>query len=182
MSGFVNLELLWLEIVARIEKCQPTELNPHPIALWIEGRAYPHVSSGSHFGSVTSHNTVEEALEELHEIVEAEKKWFSRYGRPVAVKQRVFHDSSLEPNFSPEAADWLRNYVQRRLIEGGISHDEADPSNPKSIAADIVNDAWRQFDRKHYADMRIEFAIKCPPEPINEKHFSLKAFAELRKS
>jgi hypothetical protein len=182
MSEFVNLELLWLEIVARIEKRQPTELNPHPIGLWIEGRAYPDVSSGSRFGCVTSHDTVEEALEELHKIVEAEKKWFSSYGRPVAVKKRIFHDSDLEPNSSPEALEWLRSYVQRKLIEGGISPDEADPLNPTSVAANIVADTWRQFDRKHYADMRIESAIKYPPEPINEKHFSLKAFAKLRKS
>jgi len=182
MPEFVNLELLWLEIVARIEKRQPTELSPHPIALWIEGRAYPDVSSGSPFGGVTSHDTVEEALEELHKTVEAEKNWFSCYGRPVVVKKRVFHDSDLEPSSSPEALDWLRSYVQRKLIEGGISPDEADPLNPTSVAADIVGDAWRQFDRKGYADMRIEFAVKYPPEPINEKHFSLKAFVKLRKS
>jgi len=81
---------------------------------------------------------------------------------------------------TPEAFERLRQYVQERLLAGGIDSYHANPVDPYSIAARIVADAWRQFDRKKYADMGIEHAIKHPPSTIDQKHFSLRAFVKER--
>jgi len=81
------------------------------------------------------------------------------------------------PDSSPEALEQLRKYVQERLLASGVIDDyNANPVNPDSVAAHIVADAWRQYDRKYYADLGIEFAIKYPPAAINHNRFSLRAF------
>ena len=53
--------------------------------------------------------------------------------------------------------------------------------NPNSVAAHIVAEAWRQYNRKFYADMNIVEAIKFPPPPIDSSHFSLKAFVKSKE-
>jgi len=81
------------------------------------------------------------------------------------------------PDSSSVALEQLRKYVQERLLASGVIDDyNANPANPDSVAAHIVADAWRQYDRKYYADMGIEFAIKYPPSAISHNRFSLRAF------
>jgi len=81
------------------------------------------------------------------------------------------------PGHSPEEHERLRKYVQEKLQASGVIDDYNDnPLNPDSVAAHIVADAWQQHDRKYYADLGIEFAIKYPPSAINHNRFSLKAF------
>jgi len=82
---------------------------------------------------------------------------------------------------TPEAFEKLRQYVQEKLLAGGIDPYHANPVDPYSIAAHIVADAWRQFDRKKYADMGIEQAIKHPPATIDNKHFSLRSFIKVQE-
>jgi len=78
---------------------------------------------------------------------------------------------------TPEGHEWLRRYVQKKLLaSGAIPEDEANPVNPYSIAAQIVYEAWRQFDSIQCANRLIDQAIKFPPSPISEKRFSLRAF------
>ena len=84
---------------------------------------------------------------------------------------------------SPEAFEELRRYVQKKLLKSDvIPEHQANPVNPHSIAARIVANAWRQYDRKKYADFGIEQAIKFPPSPIDTQHFSLRAFISMKKS
>jgi len=81
------------------------------------------------------------------------------------------------PDHSPEEHEHLRKYVQEKLQASGVIDEyNANPVNSDSIAAYIVADAWRQYDRKYYADMGIEHAIKYPPAAINHNRFSLRAF------
>jgi len=81
------------------------------------------------------------------------------------------------PDSSPDALEQLRKYVKERLLASGVIDDyNANPVNPDSVAAYIVADAWPQYDRKYYADMGIEQAIKYPPSAINHNRFSLRAF------
>jgi hypothetical protein len=82
---------------------------------------------------------------------------------------------------TPEAHERLRQYVQERLRASGVDEYHANPVNPDSVAAHIVADAWRQYDRKKYADMGIEQAIKYPPLTIDNKHFSLRSFIKERE-
>jgi len=83
---------------------------------------------------------------------------------------------------SPEAFERLRAYVQKRLLDSGvIPQHHTNPVDPESIAAHIVYDSWRQCDTYYYADLYIKEAIKFPPDPIDKTHFSLKAFAQLKK-
>jgi len=82
---------------------------------------------------------------------------------------------------TPEAHERLRQYVQARLRASGVDEYHSNPVNPDSVAAHIVADAWRQYDRKKYADMGIEQAIKYPPLTIDNKHFSLRSFIKERE-
>ena len=86
----------------------------------------------------------------------------------------------VQLNHTPEDHERLCQYVQERLLAAGIDSYHANPAQPDSIAAHIVADSWRQFDRKKYADMGIEHAIKHPPSTIDQKHFSLRAFVKER--
>jgi len=84
---------------------------------------------------------------------------------------------------SPAALERLRKYVQKRLLASGVIDEyNANAVNPDSLASHIVADAWRQFDRKKYADMGIEEAIKFPPSAINHNRFSLRAFVKEAKT
>lgn len=76
-----------------------------------------------------------------------------------------------------EAFERLRQYVQYRLRALGVIDEyHSNPLHPDSVAAHIVADAWRQYDRKKYADMGIEHAVKHPSATIDNKHFSLRTF------
>jgi len=86
------------------------------------------------------------------------------------------------PDSSPDALERLKKYVQERLLASGVIDEyNANPVNPDSIAAHIVADAWRQHDRKYYADMGIEHALKYPPAAINHNRFSLRAFIKYKQ-
>jgi len=88
----------------------------------------------------------------------------------------------VELDHTPEAYERLRQYVQEKLLaSGAIDEYHANPEIPDSIAAHIVADAWRQYDRKKYADMGIELAVKHPPSTIDDKHFSLRTFVKDKK-
>lgn len=83
---------------------------------------------------------------------------------------------------TPEGLHWLEMYVKRKLLESKVIPDyEANPEDPQSIASRIVYDAWRQPNPIYFANLGIERAIKFPPDPINKRHFSLKAFTERDK-
>lgn len=85
-------------------------------------------------------------------------------------------------DYSPEAFDRLRSYVQKKLLDSGvIPEHEANPVDPYSLAARIVGDAWRQQDPYYFADLDIARAVRFPPDPIDRGHFSLKAYAKLKK-
>jgi len=87
-----------------------------------------------------------------------------------------------ERDYSPEAFERLRKYVEKKLLDSGvIPKHHTNPVDPESVAAHIIYDAWRQCDPYYYADLYIEEAIKFPPEPIDRRHFSLKAFTQLKK-
>jgi len=76
-----------LTITAKITKRELTPQNQHPISLNIDGKAHPYVSSGSDFGAGSSHDTVDEALKDLHEWISQQKQWFTEsYHRPIIVK------------------------------------------------------------------------------------------------
>ena len=76
-----------LKVEAIIAKREPTELNPCPISLWVNGKAYPKVSSGSHFGYGASFNTIEEAEEGLKEYLDDLVDWFRKsYFRPIRLR------------------------------------------------------------------------------------------------
>jgi hypothetical protein len=82
-----------LKITAKISKRELTPQNQHPISLDINGKAHPYVSSGSDFGSASSHDTVEEAKNSLQEWISLEKKWFTEsYGRPIIVKLNTINE------------------------------------------------------------------------------------------
>lgn len=97
--------------------------------------------------------------------------------------------------------EWLREYVAEKLRKSGVIPEDRIPE----LASKIVCRARRAGSHKtwdHYekgddgkfrlvegrfacieqADREIEWAIKYPPEPIDDKHFSLKAFVKLRHS
>jgi len=78
-----------IEMTATITKVEPTPQNPNTIDLHVEGRAYPHVSSGSPFGFGGRYSTVEEAKASLQRQVQSHKEWFSDYRRPIEVKLKV---------------------------------------------------------------------------------------------
>ena len=82
-----------LEITAKITKRELTPQNQHPISLNIDGKAHPYVSSGSDFGYVSSHDTLDEALKDLHEWISQQKQWFTEsYHRPIIVKLETVND------------------------------------------------------------------------------------------
>jgi len=79
-----------LKVEAIIARREPTKLNPYPISLSINGRAYPRISSGSYFGFGGSYNDVKEAKNALEKYLENEIEWFEKsYFRPVKVKLTV---------------------------------------------------------------------------------------------
>lgn len=85
----------------------------------------------------------------------------------------------LEPMFR----DWLEKYVTNKLTAAGVFHPEdINPANPAGIGIRIVYEshrqAWHALER---AEELIRIAIKFPPDPINERHFSLKAFAQMKR-
>jgi hypothetical protein len=80
---------------------------------------------------------------------------------------------------TPEDYEALREYVQEQLKKAGIDDWNANPINPRSIAANIVAEAWRQPRTKETADSYIEIFKQFPPSPINKNHFSLKAYLKL---
>jgi hypothetical protein len=51
-------------------------------SLQYDGKAHPHVSSGSIFGGLRDY----ESKEQIKQLVEREKRWFASYGRPVIKK------------------------------------------------------------------------------------------------
>ncbi len=52
-------------------------------SLRYDGKAHPHVSSGSIFGGLRDY----ESKEQIKQLVEREKRWFtSSYGRPIIKK------------------------------------------------------------------------------------------------
>jgi hypothetical protein len=108
-------------------------------------------------------------------------EWSKGNGDPETCRKcPQFANSRIDA--SPEAFERLRLYVKERLLKSGvISKEEADPVNPNSVAAHIVAEAWRQYNRKFYADMNIVEAIKFPPPPIDSSHFSLKAFVKTKE-
>jgi hypothetical protein len=82
-----------LEITAKISKRELTPQNPHPISLDINGKAHPYVSSGSDFGSASSHDTVEEATNSLHEWIKQQKSWFlESYHRPIVMELNTMNE------------------------------------------------------------------------------------------
>jgi hypothetical protein len=82
-----------LTITAKITKRELTPQNQHPISLNINGKAHPYVSSGSDFGAGSSHDTVEEALKDLHEWISQQKQWFTEsYHRPITVKLETVNE------------------------------------------------------------------------------------------
>jgi len=93
---------------------------------------------------------------------------------------------------SPKGLEWMRKYVQKKLLASGvIPREEADPINPFSVASHIVHEARRKpcvdfldgrgIPALQYADLLIDQAIRFPPDPITRTRFSLKAFAQLKK-
>ena len=86
-----------LKITAKITKRELTSQNQHPISLDIDGEAYPYVSSGSAFGYVSSHDTLDEALKDLHEWISQQKQWFTEgYHRPVIVKLETINEATTK--------------------------------------------------------------------------------------
>lgn len=81
--------------------------------------------------------------------------------------QKIGFDSS------PESFEAFQKYVHMKLLAGGIDDYNAEPRNPKSAAAYIVYDAWRQPNVKYFADLAIEQTIKYPPL---DPRFSLKQY------
>jgi hypothetical protein len=82
-----------LEITAKITKRELTPENQHPISLDIDGKAHPYVSSGSNFGYVSSHDTLDEALKALHEWISQQKQWFTTgYHRRIIVKLETVNE------------------------------------------------------------------------------------------
>ena len=87
---------IMVHITARIE---PTKKGRSPWGLMVEGRAGPHVSSGSWFGHGAPCESEAEARLKLSEFIEHEKKWLSdSYHREIRVRGKllVWHDGSLE--------------------------------------------------------------------------------------
>jgi len=91
---------------------------------------------------------------------------------------------------SSKGHEWLQNYVYKKLHASGVFYeDDINPANPFGITSHIVMEATRcgttDFGQGmpciKTADFLIEQAIRYPPPPINEKHFSLRAFAQLKK-
>ena len=79
-----------LDITAKISKREPSQQNPDLISLMVNGTAGPYVSSGSFFGACSSHDTVEEATNSLHEWIKQQKQWFiESYARHIIVKSHV---------------------------------------------------------------------------------------------
>jgi hypothetical protein len=97
--------------------------------------------------------------------------------------------------------EWLQKYVAEKLRKSGVIPED----RISELTLRIVHRAYREGALKfwdHYerdengelklvkgrfacivqADREVEWAIKFPPEPIDSKHFSLKAFVKLRKS
>lgn len=125
---------------------------------------------------------------------------FHTYTRPKRVgfcpacKQPIYKDERVQEEYfdsSGEGYEWLRRYVQQKLLESGvIPSEEANPANPFGITSHIVHDALRigshktksgQFACIEAADDRIAHHIKCPPSPISAKRFSLTAFTEMQQ-
>ena len=85
----------------------------------------------------------------------------------------------------------IQEYVHSRLINAGIDEFHADPLNPDGIAPRLISLIWRHVRHpldgnrcspawKEIADYFLQFYIKNPPDPIDNKHFSLKAFIKLK--
>lgn len=85
--------------------------------------------------------------------------------------------------------EWMRNYVQKKLLASEvIREDDANPANPFGLTTHIVGAALRcgniDFPNGegmpciNQANLLIEQAIQHPPPPIDDKHFSLKAFVK----
>ena len=82
-----------LAITATITKRELTPQNQHPISLNINGKAHPYVSSGSDFGAGSTHDTVDEALKDLHQWISQQKQWFTEsYHRPIIVKLETINE------------------------------------------------------------------------------------------
>lgn len=85
-----NVAPIILRVEATIRRKQPSPLNPDRISLSVDGKAYPHVSSGSRFGYGATFSTFEEAEKGLHEYIASLVEWYeTSYARPVKVKLRL---------------------------------------------------------------------------------------------
>ena len=83
----------------------------------------------------------------------------------------------------------IRQYVHDRLVAAGIDDFHADPLNPEGLAPRLISQIWRNVKHpldgqrcspswKETADYFIECNLRSPPDPIDSKHFSLKAFVK----
>lgn len=102
-----------VRIRAVIRRREPSRENPDPILLEVEGKAGPHVSSGSMFASSTTHKSVEEAKKHLGGEVEGWRRWFSVYGRPVRVKL------SLVDEVGDDGSQGFQHRLPESLVNGG---------------------------------------------------------------
>lgn len=86
-SEHSSLVPIILEIKAEITRRQPTPRNQNRIDLQVHGKAYPYISSGSIFGCGSTHETVEEAKNELQSFLKIQKQWFKEsYHRRIYIK------------------------------------------------------------------------------------------------
>jgi len=77
--------------------------------------------------------------------------------------------------FTSESYDRLCRYVQAKLVASNvIPKNHCNPEDPKSVAAGIVYNAWRQPRRFETARFLIGIFIALPPQAIDAHHFSLE--------
>ena len=111
------------------------------------------------------------------------------------------HEEMEEFDWSNGGFEWLQEYVAEKLRKSGVIPEDRIPY----LVYRIVHRAYKAGSHKtpdYYerdkdgsfklvkgnfacildADREIEWIIENPPKPIDSKHFSLKAFVELKKS
>ena len=128
---------------------------------------------------------------------------FKMVGKCDKCGQPIYKQATCEEeefSRSREGYEWLRRYVEEKLRKSGVIPED----RIREVSARIVQRAFHAGTHKipeHYvlygdklglvkatfacieqADREIEWAIKYPPEPIDKKHFSLKAFTKLKYS